>query len=91
MTLEEILRQAQSKPCTCGGAWIPAALDILWQNWIDPYEFARAVLLNLRHGPKKGLTMLLVGVTTSEKTWLLLPLTVRRDRERGDRDGAGAR
>ena len=57
MTLEEILRQAQSKPCTCGGAWIPAALDILWQNWINPFDFARAILLNLRHGPKKGLTI----------------------------------
>ena len=57
----------------------------------NPFDFARAILLNLRHGPKKGLTMLLVGVTTSGKTWLLLPLTVRRDRERGDRDRAGAR
>lgn len=63
------------KPCVCHGQGIPAAANILKWNKISVSLFADGVKQALIHGCSKGNNLLLVGATTSGKSWIIRPLT----------------
>lgn len=58
----------------CNYRWIPAALEILQLNKIEPRDFAMKVVKALTEGRSKGANLMVVGPTNCAKSFLLKPL-----------------
>ena len=70
-----VLRAAMhTRPCACGGRWIPAANRLMDIQGIDSDSFRMAVLRALRLGRMKEVNVLIVGAPDAGKSFILKPL-----------------
>ena len=83
----EVLREALSSECSlhpkthapCAKRWLPAALEMLSKNNIDPISFARQVVNTLTKGRGKGSNLFIVGPANCVKSFVLMPLSITFD------------
>ncbi|CAJ1454063.1 unnamed protein product [Effrenium voratum] len=72
--LDTLRDAAMTSPCTCSGAWAPAALRTLTNNQEDVRRFCQDVCRALQLGARRGVNLAIVGVPGSGKSMLLEPL-----------------
>ena len=76
-TRMELLTEALSAPCVCGGQWVPCAMELFEKNHIQPADWAAAVIHALEHGRSKGTLVCHAGLHGNEgKSFLYEPLTL---------------
>lgn len=50
----QLLNDALTKPCACGGRWLSLAKDLFQKNNLDRQAWVQAMLHSLEHGRSKG-------------------------------------
>ena len=86
-TCMELLRKVLSSECNvhlkthapCAKRWLPAALEVLSKNNIDPISFARQVMNTLTKGRGKGSNFFIVRPANRAKSFMLMPLSIMFD------------
>lgn len=81
-SLIDILAEALEGDCRedpetgfkCNRKWLPAALQVLRKNNIQPEYFAKVVAAALQHGRGKGRNVMIIGDTNCAKSFMFLPL-----------------
>ena len=68
--LDLLRRAAVEKSCTCGGIWIPGAMDVLKNNAEDIPMFCQDVCRALELGAARGVNLALLGGPGSGKSML---------------------
>ena len=76
MSRMEILGEYLNEGCVegCDGKWYDLAIDLITQNELQPFFFAKAVWDLLKRGRKKHLNLMITGPSNCGKTFLLQPL-----------------